>query len=238
MSPPSRRGRHGVCPERVRRRAGGGSQASPLLYKVAGARAEEGASLAEVGGGHPRCGFRAALHGCDPLALRAAAAGNPPRPYGGEMRSAWGSTVTRRAKGALEPEERITEQLLAHVIKDLPYQSWRRGGSLVNGSGRPQGGGRRSLPIGPGDPCLLRVRGAADLGGRLRTSLEMAGRPCRCCASTTSWPSSWTLLACRPSSISRGANVRVRTAEVEIASAGLAGSWRSRPMPSPPRRPS
>ena len=104
--------------------------------------------------------------------------GNPPSTFRrGRWRSAWGSTVSRACEGdALEPAERIAEQLLAHIIEDLPYRRGDEVAVLVNGLGAT-----------PKEELYILFRSVREIlassgiavrrtwVGEYATSLEMAG---------------------------------------------------------------
>ena len=108
-----------------------------FLYKVAGARAEEGASLAEVvaATNAARAGLRSMGVALSPCIVPAAGQPTFSLPAG-EMEIGMGihgEPGVRR--GALEPAERIAEQLLAHITEDLPYRRGDEVAVLVNGLG-------------------------------------------------------------------------------------------------------
>lgn len=149
-----------------------------LLYKVAGARAEEGASLAEVvaATNAAASGLRSMGVALSPCVLPAAGQPTFDLPEG-EMEIGMGihgEPGVRR--GALEPAERIAEQLLAHIIEDLPYRRGDEVAVLVNGLGAT-----------PKEELYILFRSVREIlassgiavrrtwVGEYATSLEMAG---------------------------------------------------------------
>jgi dihydroxyacetone kinase len=108
-----------------------------FLYKVAGARAAEGADLTDV--------HRAASHAADVVrsmgvalsACTVPAAGRPTFDVPeGEMEIGMGihgEPGVRR--GPLEPVDRIVDQILDRILADLPFERGDRVDVLVNGLG-------------------------------------------------------------------------------------------------------
>ena len=172
-----------------------------LLYKVAGARAEEGASLAEVvaATNAAASGLRSMGVALSPCVLPAAghlrrhqqhrqpaahgrgalpAAGHPTFDLPeGEMEIGMGihgEPGVRR--GELEPAERIAEQLLAHITDDLPYRRGDEVAVLVNGLGATP---KEELYIL--FKSVREILGSSGIAvartwvGEYATSLEMAG---------------------------------------------------------------
>lgn len=148
-----------------------------LLYKVAGASAEEGASLAEVSAITERAasGLRSMGVALSPCTLPAAGAPTFSLPLG-EMEIGMGihgEPGVRR--GALEPAEHIAGQLVDQILADLDY-SGSEVAVLVNGLGATP---REELYV------LFRSVHAALAAsgvtvrrtwvGEYATSLEMAG---------------------------------------------------------------
>jgi dihydroxyacetone kinase len=149
-----------------------------LLYKVAGARAEEGAGLREVVSVVERAaaGLRSMGVALSPCVVPAAGAPTFDLPAG-EMEIGMGihgEPGVRR--GALDPARRIAEQLVGHICGDLPYKAGDEVAVLVNGLGATP---REELYV-----LYRSVHAAlAEAGVRARrawvgeyaTSLEMAG---------------------------------------------------------------
>lgn len=149
-----------------------------LLYKLAGARAEEGASLDEVVAVVERAasGLRSMGVALSPCVVPAAGAPTFDLPTG-EMEIGMGihgEPGVRR--GSLEPAEQIAEQLVGRIVADLPYKAGDDVAVLVNGLGATP---REELYV------LFRSvhAGLASSGiavqrtwvGEYATSLEMAG---------------------------------------------------------------
>ncbi len=108
-----------------------------LLYKVAGARAEEGAPLADVvaATNAAASGLRSMGVALSPCVLPAAGRPTFSLPEG-EMEIGMGihgEPGVRR--GDLEPAARIAEQLVGHIVDDLPYRRGDEVAVLVNGLG-------------------------------------------------------------------------------------------------------
>ena len=108
-----------------------------LLYKVAGARAEEGAPLDEVVAVVERAasGLRSMGVALSPCVVPAAGQPTFDLPAG-EMEIGMGihgEPGVRR--GPLEPAEQIAEQLVGHIVADLPYKPGDEVAVLVNGLG-------------------------------------------------------------------------------------------------------
>jgi phosphoenolpyruvate---glycerone phosphotransferase subunit DhaK len=149
-----------------------------FLYKVAGARAEEGASLKEVVAVVERAGAGLRSMGVALSPCIVPAAGQPTFTLpAGEMEIGMGihgEPGVRR--GALEPAEEIAAQLVARIRDDLPFEPGDEVAVLVNGLGATP---REELYI------LFRSvhAGLASSGlsvrrtwvGEYATSLEMAG---------------------------------------------------------------
>jgi dihydroxyacetone kinase-like protein len=149
-----------------------------LLYKVAGARAEEGASLAEV-----VATTNAAAAGLRSMGVALSscvlpAAGQPTFSLpAGEMEIGMGihgEPGVRR--GRLEPAAQIAEQLVARITDDLPYSRGDEVAVLVNGLG--------ATPMEELYILFRSVREILDSSGiavrrtwvgEYATSLEMAG---------------------------------------------------------------
>ena len=149
-----------------------------FLYKVAGARAQEGGSLEEVVAVVQRAasGLRSMGVALSPCVVPAAGRPTFSLPAG-EMEIGMGihgEPGVRR--GALEPARRIAEQLVDQIVRDLPYRTGDEVAVLVNGLGATP---REELYI------LYRSVHAALAGtglsvrrtwvGEYATSLEMAG---------------------------------------------------------------
>lgn len=149
-----------------------------FLYKVAGARAAEGASLAEVKAVTERAAAAVRSMGValSPCTLPAAGVPTFELPAG-EMEIGMGihgEPGIRR--GPLEPADRIAEQLTSAVLKDLPYRRGDEVAVLVNGLGATP---KEELYIlYRRVDALLRDAGLAVhrvYVGEYATSLEMAG---------------------------------------------------------------
>jgi len=149
-----------------------------LLYKVAGARAAEGATLAEVRATTEKASARLRSMGVALSPCIVPQAGKPTFELPpGEMEIGMGihgEPGVRR--GPLESADRIGEQLVAALLEDLPYARGERAAVLVNGLGATP---KEELYI-----LYRRVhRLLADAGvgihrawvGEHATSLEMAG---------------------------------------------------------------
>ena len=149
-----------------------------FLYKLAGARAEEGGSLPEVVAVAERAaaGLRSMGVALSPCVVPAAGRPTFSLPAG-EMEIGMGihgEPGVRRA--ALEPAHQIAEQLVDQIVRDLPYQTGDEVAVLVNGLGATP---REELYV------LYRSVHAALAGaglsvrrtwvGEYATSLEMAG---------------------------------------------------------------
>jgi len=149
-----------------------------LLYKVAGARAEEGASLAEVvaATNAAAAGLRSMGVALSSCVLPAAGQPTFSLPEG-EMEIGMGihgEPGVRR--GELEPAAQIAEQLVSHIVDDLPYRRGDEVAVLVNGLGATP---KEELYI------LFRsvreILGSSGIAvrrtwvGEYATSLEMAG---------------------------------------------------------------
>lgn len=149
-----------------------------LLYKVAGARVEEGASLAEVVAttNAAAAGLRSMGVALSPCVLPAAGRPTFDLPEG-EMEIGMGihgEPGVRR--GALEPAQQIAEQLVARITEDLPYRRGDEVAVLINGLGATP---KEELYI------LFRsvreILGSSGIAvrrtwvGEYATSLEMAG---------------------------------------------------------------
>jgi phosphoenolpyruvate---glycerone phosphotransferase subunit DhaK len=149
-----------------------------LLYKVAGARAAEGATLEEVRGVAERAGAALRSMGVALSPCTVPAAGRPTFELpAGEMEIGMGihgEPGIRR--GPLEPADRIADQLLEAILEDLPYRRGDSAAVLVNGLGATP---KEELYV-----LYRRVhRRLQDQGirvhrvwvGEYATSLEMAG---------------------------------------------------------------
>ena len=149
-----------------------------FLYKVAGARAEEGGTLEQVVAVVQRAetGLRSMGVALSPCVVPAAGRPTFSLPAG-EMEIGMGihgEPGVRRA--ALEPAHQIAEQLVDQIVRDLPYQTGDEVAVLVNGLGATP---REELYV------LYRSVHAALAGaglsvrrtwvGEYATSLEMAG---------------------------------------------------------------
>ena len=149
-----------------------------FLYKVAGARAEKGGSLAEVVATVRRAatGLRSMGVALSPCVVPAAGRPTFDLPAG-EMEIGMGihgEPGVRR--GALEPAAQIAEQLVDQILRDLPHKSGDEVAVLVNGLGATP---REELYV------LYRTVHAALAAagltvrrtwvGEYATSLEMAG---------------------------------------------------------------
>jgi dihydroxyacetone kinase len=108
-----------------------------LLYKVAGARAEQGGSLDEVVAVAKKAGSRLRSMGVALSPCTVPAAGAPTFTLqAGEMEIGMGihgEPGVRR--GPLEPAEKVAEHLVARIVEDLPYGSGDEVAVLVNGLG-------------------------------------------------------------------------------------------------------
>lgn len=108
-----------------------------LLYKVAGARAEQGGSLDEVAAVAKKAGSRLRSMGVALSPCTVPAAGAPTFTLqAGEMEIGMGihgEPGVRR--GPLEPAEKVAEHLVARIVEDLPYSSGDEVAVLVNGLG-------------------------------------------------------------------------------------------------------
>jgi dihydroxyacetone kinase-like protein len=149
-----------------------------LLYKVAGAAAEEGRSLAEVVELTERAsgGLRSMGVALSPCVIPASGKATFELPEG-EMEIGMGihgEPGVRR--GPLESAERIADQLVHPILEDLPYQRGDRVLALVNGLGAT-----------PREELYILWRSAKQIldqqgilvescwVGEFATSLEMAG---------------------------------------------------------------
>jgi dihydroxyacetone kinase len=149
-----------------------------FLYKVAGALAEEGASLPEVMAVTERAaaGLRSMGVALSPCILPAAGEPTFTLPAG-EMEIGMGihgEPGVRR--GPLEPAERIAEQLVSQIVSDLPFNPGDEVAVLVN-----------SLGATPGEELYILFRSVHAVlesssisvrrawVGEYATSLEMAG---------------------------------------------------------------
>ncbi len=108
-----------------------------FLYKVAGARAESDGSLGEVDAVVQRAaaGLRSMGVALSPCVVPAAGRPTFSLPAG-EMEIGMGihgEPGVRR--GALEPAHQIAEQLVDHIVADLPYKAGDEVAVLVNGLG-------------------------------------------------------------------------------------------------------
>jgi dihydroxyacetone kinase-like protein len=149
-----------------------------FLYKIAGARAEEGADLAEVQAVTVRAAAGVRSMGVALAPCTVPAAGRPTFELPvGQMEIGMGihgEPGVRR--GPLETADAITDSLMDTILKDLPYKRGDRVDVLVNGLG--------ATPI---EELYITYRRAAkrlkDSGviarrawvGEYATSLEMAG---------------------------------------------------------------
>ena len=149
-----------------------------FLYKVAGARAAEGATLDEVKAVAERAASRNAVHGRRPLSLHRPLSRAPHLRASGR-RDGDRDGHPRRAghpRGPLEPADAIADQLVAAILQDLPHERGDRVAVLVNGLGAT-----------PKEELYILYRRAHrlldDAGlrvhrvwcGEYATSLEMAG---------------------------------------------------------------
>ena len=163
-------------PERADRRRG--IAGIFFLYKVAGAKAAEGAALAEVVATTQKAAAGTRTMGVALSPCTVPAAGKPTFELpAGEMEIGMGihgEPGVRR--GPLETADQIADELLGAILADLPYQSGDEVAVLVNGLGATP---KEEL-------YLLYRRAAAVLGergisiyrqyiGEYATSLEMAG---------------------------------------------------------------
>ncbi len=149
-----------------------------LLYKVAGARAEEGASLEDVVAVVERAasGLRSMGVALSPCVVPAA--GEPTFSLAaGEMEIGMGiHGEPGVGRGSLEPASEIAGQLVGRIVADLPFRSGDEAAVLVNGLGATP---REELYV------LFRSVHAALASsgvtvrwtwvGEYATSLEMAG---------------------------------------------------------------
>ena len=149
-----------------------------FLYKVAGARAEEGADLDEVRAATERAAANVRSMGVALAPCTVPSAGRPTFELPeGEMEIGMGihgEPGVRR--GPLETADRVADQLLDALLADLPHDRGDRVDVLVNGLG--------ATPVE--ELYLLFRRASARLGqaglavrrawvGEYATSLEMAG---------------------------------------------------------------
>jgi phosphoenolpyruvate---glycerone phosphotransferase subunit DhaK len=149
-----------------------------FLYKVGGAAAARGASLAEVAAVTARAAANVRSMGVALAPCTLPAAGVPTFDLpAGEMEIGMGihgEPGVRR--GALEPADRIAEQLTTAILEDLPFTSNDEVAVLVNGLGATP---REELYIlYRGAHRILQERGVAVHRvwvGEYATSLEMAG---------------------------------------------------------------
>jgi len=163
-------------PERADRRRG--IAGIFFLFKVAGAKAAEGAALAEVVATTQKAAAGTRTMGVALSPCTVPAAGKPTFELpAGEMEIGMGihgEPGVRR--GPLETADQIADELLGAILADLPYQSGDEVAVLVNGLGATP---KEEL-------YLLYRRAAAVLGergisiyrqyiGEYATSLEMAG---------------------------------------------------------------
>jgi dihydroxyacetone kinase len=149
-----------------------------FLYKVAGALAEEGASLAEVMAVAERAaaGLRSMGVALSPCILPAAGEPTFTLPAG-EMEIGMGihgEPGVRR--GPLEPAERIAEQLVSQIVSDLPFNRGDEVAVLVNSLGATP---REELYILFRSVHALLASSSISVRrawvGEYATSLEMAG---------------------------------------------------------------
>jgi phosphoenolpyruvate---glycerone phosphotransferase subunit DhaK len=149
-----------------------------LAEKIAGARAEEGASLSEVADTVRRVDDAGRSMGMALTSCIVPSAGHPTFELGAdEMEIGIGiHGEPGRERMKLEPADRIVDRLLEPVLADLPYRSGDRVLAFVNGMG--------GTPLIELYVAVRRVAQAlADGGHRLErtlvggyiTSLEMAG---------------------------------------------------------------
>jgi dihydroxyacetone kinase-like protein len=155
-----------------------GVGATVLAEKIAGARAEEGGTLAEVADVVRRVDDGARSMGMALTSCTVPAAGKPTFDLGeDEMEIGIGiHGEPGRERMALEPADRIVDRLLEPVLADLPFASGDRVLAFVNGMG--------GTPLIELYVAMRRVAEALEAGGhRLErtlvgsyiTSLEMAG---------------------------------------------------------------
>ena len=149
-----------------------------FAFKVAGAKADLGGSLDEVAGAAEKALANLRTMGVALSPCTVPRVGKPTFTIGeGEMEIGMGihgEPGVRR--GALETAERIAQQLLAHIVEDLPYRRGDEVAVLVNGLGAT-----------PKEELYVLFRSVhqvlADAGiavrrawvGEYATSLEMAG---------------------------------------------------------------
>jgi dihydroxyacetone kinase-like protein len=149
-----------------------------FLYKCAGARAAEGGSLAEVKAAAAKAAANVRTMGVALSPCIVPQAGRPTFELpAGQMEIGMGihgEPGIRR--GALEPADRIAEQLIGAIVEDLPYRRGDRVAVLVNGLG---GTPKEELYV-----LYRRVHALLDEAGiavhriwvgEYATSLEMAG---------------------------------------------------------------
>ncbi len=149
-----------------------------FAYKIAGARAEEGASLAEVVEAAEQAVFATRSMGVALTSCTIPAAGESTFEIGeGEMEIGMGihgEPGVRR--GEIMPADDVVDELLGHVLPDLPFESGDEVAVLVNSLG--------ATP--PEELYIMYRRVQAVLGeagiaihrsfiGEYATSLEMAG---------------------------------------------------------------
>jgi dihydroxyacetone kinase-like protein len=149
-----------------------------FLYKVAGARAQKGGTLAEVTAATEKAASRVRSMGVALAPCTVPSAGRPTFELpAGEMEIGMGihgEPGVRR--GQLEPADRVVDDLMQALVADLPHDRGDRVDVLVNGLG--------ATPV---EELYVMFRRAADrLGaaglkvrrawvGEYATSLEMAG---------------------------------------------------------------
>jgi phosphoenolpyruvate---glycerone phosphotransferase subunit DhaK len=149
-----------------------------FLYKVAGARAQEGADLGEVVAATQKAGAATRSMGVALAPCTVPSAGRPTFELpAGEMEIGMGihgEPGVRR--GPLQPADSVTDQLLDALLSDLPHDRGDRVDVLVNGLG--------ATPVE--ELYIVYRRAAHRLGdagltvhrawiGEYATSLEMAG---------------------------------------------------------------
>jgi dihydroxyacetone kinase-like protein len=147
-------------------------------YKIAGARAAEGASLGEVVGAAEKATFNTRSMGVALTSCTIPAAGEPTFDIGeNEMEIGMGihgEPGVRR--GEIAPADEVVDEMLEHVLGDLPFEDGDEVAVLVN-----------SLGATPPEELYIMYRrvtqvlGDAGIGiyrnfiGEYATSLEMAG---------------------------------------------------------------
>ena len=149
-----------------------------FAYKIAGARAEEGASLAEVAEAAEAAAFNTRSMGVALTSCTIPAAGEPTFEIG-EMEMELGMGIHGEPglrRGEIMPADDVVDEMLEHVLPDLPFESGDEVAVLVN-----------SLGATPPEELYIMYRRVSqvlenagiaiyrEFIGEYATSLEMAG---------------------------------------------------------------